>query len=118
MTDIDEQSAMKWEGGELGASVEHARVAKGASARLDASTGMKLVTIRLPVELVDTLKEIAVHHGLGYQPMVRDLLIRFAVSEVKLIQRDEMARLRKLQENDSSQAVDAFFEREREAACG
>ena len=50
---------------------------------IDESLGMQLISIRLPRDLVNVLKEIAQFHGIGYQPMVRDLLHRFAVSEIR-----------------------------------
>ena len=50
---------------------------------IDDSLGMQMISIRLQRDLVNVLKEIAAFHGIGYQPMVRDLLYRFAVSEIK-----------------------------------
>lgn len=116
MSDIDEARNALWESGELGASPEHARVAKGASARLDAATNMRLVTMRLPNALVDTLKDIASHHGVGYQPMVRDLLTRFAVSELRAIRREQEDSLAEFQQSGATSAIDAFFEREKKFA--
>jgi hypothetical protein len=46
---------------------------------------MKLVTIRLPIPMIDALKTIAQYHGIGYQPMVRDLIGRFVASEIPAI---------------------------------
>lgn len=50
---------------------------------IDESLGMQMISIRLQRDLISVLKEIAQFHGIGYQPMVRDLLHRFAVSEIK-----------------------------------
>ncbi|MDO4709084.1 MAG: hypothetical protein Q4B94_04575 [Pseudomonadota bacterium] len=116
MNEIDEARNELWETGALGASPEHARVAKGASARLDAATNMRLVTMRLPNALVDTLKDIASHHGVGYQPMVRDLLMRFAVSELRAIRREQEDSLMEFQQSGATSAVDAFLEREKKVA--
>ncbi len=52
---------------------------------IDESLGMQMISIRLQRDLVNVLKEIAEFHGIGYQPMVRDLLHRFAVSEIKAL---------------------------------
>lgn len=52
---------------------------------IDDSLGMQMISIRLQRDLISVLKEIATFHGIGYQPMVRDLLHRFAVSEIKAI---------------------------------
>ena len=52
---------------------------------IDESIGMQMISIRLQRQLLTLLKEIAKHHGIGYQPMVRDLLQRFAYSEIRTI---------------------------------
>lgn len=81
-------SAENWENGKLGASPEHAvRVSdeSAASVAKAAGQGMRLISMRMPDELIDVLKEIAEYRGVGYQPMVRDLLKRWAVGEIKAI---------------------------------
>ena len=52
---------------------------------INEALGMQMISIRLQRDLINVLKEIAAYHGIGYQPMVRDLLHRFAVSEIKEI---------------------------------
>lgn len=81
-------SAENWENGKLGTSPEHAvRVPDEEAAAIDkaAGHGMQLISMRMPKDLIDTLKEIARYRGVGYQPMVRDLLKRWAVGEIKTI---------------------------------
>lgn len=73
-----------WGNRELGASEEHVRVAK-TSQSLDDKLGLQAISIRLPKTLIANLKAIAAHHDIGYQPMVRDLLSRFADAEMKQI---------------------------------
>lgn len=75
-----------WESGQLGMSEEHVRVATPEEvAQVDEALGLQLISIRLQKGLLEALKVIAKHHGIGYQPMIRDLLNRFAISESKQI---------------------------------
>jgi predicted DNA binding CopG/RHH family protein len=44
----------------------------------DRALGMRLISIRLDDELIDSLKAIAASRGILYQPMIRQVLERFA----------------------------------------
>jgi len=76
------QETCRLESGELGVSIEHA-VANGQDHEkaVDAALAMQLISIRLPNSLIDDLKKIAADEGLGYQPMIRRILVRFAAAE-------------------------------------
>lgn len=79
-----EGSIENWEKGVLGMDMESAeRVSAEEAAAIDKAAGMQLISIRLERDLISALKSIAKYHGIGYQPMVRDLLRRFAISETK-----------------------------------
>jgi hypothetical protein len=81
-----EGSIENWENGSLGMDKDYAkRVSADDSAAIDKAAGLQLISIRLERDLITALKSIARHHGIGYQPMVRDLLHRFAISESKQI---------------------------------
>lgn len=73
-----------WDTRELGASEEHAAVAgpEHLSALSDALS-MQSISIRLPKEMIDAYKLIAAHHGVGYQPLMRDILQRFIPEGLK-----------------------------------
>jgi hypothetical protein len=73
-----------WESRQLGASAAHAQVA-GAEhlAALDGALGLQSISIRLPKELIESYKLIASHHGIGYQPLMRDILQRFVKDGLK-----------------------------------
>ena len=116
MTDLDDSLTTDWEEGRLGMG-ETVRVAKGASARLDAATAMRMVSMRLPGKLVDALKDIADHHGIAYQAMVRDLLGRFVESELKQVLRERIAQIEAMQ-TESTPPVESFMEDTRKAASG
>lgn len=67
-----------WDSRELGADPAHAKVAGAEhAAALEESLGLQSISIRLPRQLIETYKLIASHHGIGYQPLMRDILQRF-----------------------------------------
>lgn len=82
-----------WESGTLGASMEHAKpVAIELDQAIDASLGMQSISIRLPKQLIDAYKLIAAHHGVGYQPLMRDILQRFVPDGLKEVMADHAHR--------------------------
>jgi hypothetical protein len=107
-----------WETGALGRDADFVRVVEPASADLDDGLGLQMISIRLEKTLLRDLKEIAAVHGMGYQPMVRDLLNRFAKAEIRSILE---ARLRDLAEAERANGeppgpVTDFIERQRKTA--
>lgn len=75
-----------WETGALGQDAKHAIAAPAAlSQQVDDALGLQMISIRLPKELIEDFKTIAQFHGLGYQPLMRDALKRFAEGEFKKI---------------------------------
>lgn len=80
------EDACPWESGKLGRSEEHVRVATPEEmAAVDNALGLQMISIRLQKGLLEALKDIAKFHGIGYQPMIRDLLNRFARSEIRTL---------------------------------
>jgi len=72
----------RWESGELGFSVEHARpVSPEHETAVDAALGLQLVPLRLPKTLLDELDLIARKEGLACQALIRRVLARFAATE-------------------------------------
>mgnify|MGYP003450604730 CR=1 FL=1 len=79
-----------WETGLLGQSEEHVKVAGRIDEGLiNDALGLQLISIRLQKTLIDDLKLIAKMHGLGYQPLVRQILTRFADAEKRLLLADK-----------------------------
>jgi hypothetical protein len=73
-----------WESGTLGRSEEHARRASDETkAKIDEALGLQAISIRLPKAVIETYKMLAGMHGVGYQPLMRDALCRFAECEMK-----------------------------------
>jgi len=78
-----EQTPCRWESGELGCSLEHARaVSKEHETAVDDALGLQLVQLRLPKALLDDLELIAREQGLGCHALMRRVLARFSQSEV------------------------------------
>jgi hypothetical protein len=73
-----------WEGRELGADAAYTEVA-GAEhlTALNESLGMQSISIRIPKQMIEAYKLIAAFHGLGYQPLMRDILQRFIPEGMK-----------------------------------
>ena len=81
-----------WDSRELGADQASATVASAEHAvALDDALGLQSISIRLPRQLIETYKLIASHHGIGYQPLMRDILQRFVPEGLKEVM-DEQSR--------------------------
>lgn len=76
-------SAHNWESGKLGQDSEYVAVATDEEElALDSALELKPISIRMPKDLIKRLKIIASVHGIGYQPLMRDVLGRFARAEM------------------------------------
>ncbi|KUF37946.1 hypothetical protein [Comamonas kerstersii] len=79
-----ESTDKAWDERQLGASAEHAQVASAEHlGALNDALGMQSISIRLPKEMIEAYKMIAAHHGVGYQPLMRDILQRFIPEGLK-----------------------------------
>ena len=75
-----------WESEALGADEKHVRVASPEIGKqVDDALGLQMISIRLDKGLIDSFKILAAFHGIGYQPMMRDALKKFAECEMKAI---------------------------------
>jgi predicted DNA binding CopG/RHH family protein len=80
-----------WDTGKLGRDKDHVRVSDRVDEKsIDESVGLVPVSIRLQKSLVNDFKMIAELSGIGYQPLMRQILTRFAECEKKKIIRDMM----------------------------
>jgi len=83
-TDRFHESVEAWEEGKLGRDKKYAEKADAAlQEALDDAIGMQMISIRLQKKLIESLKIVAKHHGIGYQPLIRQLLTRFVMAEFK-----------------------------------
>lgn len=95
----------KWESRELGASEAHARRADIDLNALDESLGLKPISIRLQQGMIDDLKAIAAFHGIGYQPLIKQILARFIESEQKMLANEMIRETIKQRENQDGDAA-------------
>lgn len=78
-----------WEDGLLGTDDEHVIVADNTKEIEDA-LGLQPISIRLQRSLLEDLKAISKLNGIGYQPLIRQVLTRFVTSELKSMLRDRL----------------------------
>ncbi|MGQ6231495.1 hypothetical protein ACUNFK_27215 [Serratia sp. IR-2025] len=114
------RDAQKWDDRELGASDDHVEVASMAEmTAFNDALSLQAISIRLQKNLVSDLKSIAESYGIGYQPMVRDLLQRFVIAEKKQNLRKQLAKLNEQEEKHQQEdtlPVDEFIESIRKQA--
>lgn len=87
-----ESSNENWEKGLLGRDEAYVQVDDtDLEGLVNQSLGMKAISIRLEESLISDFKMIAKHHGLSYQPLMRQVLKRFADAETRRILREYIA---------------------------
>lgn len=52
---------------------------------MDEDLGLQMISIRLSKELINSFKLLGHKYGMGYQPLMREALKRFADGELKII---------------------------------
>jgi len=90
-----------WENGLLGEDLRHAVRAPIDINALHEAVGLKTISIRMPQALLDDLKDLAKIHGLGYQPLMKQVLTRFGECEKKRLLREEASRASGHDESDT-----------------
>lgn len=75
-----------WDDEDIGNDEQFVRkVSASAQKEIDDVLGLQAISIRLPKELIEQFKVLAKIHGMGYQPLMREALKRFALHETKVI---------------------------------
>lgn len=75
-----------WDEGTLGRDERSVRRSTADREReIEEAAELQMISVRLQKELIEKLKFIADHYSIGYQPLMRDVLARFARSELLLI---------------------------------
>lgn len=74
-----------WEDRTIGSEERFVEVATDINAEVDVALDLHPISIRLQKNLVDNLKALSHLHGLGYQPLIRQILTRWVDSEVKIM---------------------------------
>ena len=89
-----------WESGELGNDPKFAKIYEGdIQPQVDEAIVMQPISIRLPKSLIETFKLLGQKHGLGYQPLMRRVLARFAEAEMKLVLNEYVTEQRRVAED-------------------
>ncbi len=79
-------TAEAWESGALGKSDAHVRkTSQEMTAQIDEALGLQAISIRLPKATIEVYKNLAKMHGVGYQPLMRDAICRWADTELKML---------------------------------
>lgn len=65
----------EWESGERGAAAVSAVASSDEGLAVDEALGLQMISIRLPVGVIEQLKARAADEGLKYQPYMRRVLI-------------------------------------------
>lgn len=81
-----------WDTGQLGRAAEFVRPATRETGKaIDAALGLQLISMRLQKSLIEDLKAIASLNGIGYQPLMRQILKRFVDGEKRRLNREMAA---------------------------
>ena len=101
-------TAEAWETGALGRSDAHARRTSAEVAdQIDDALGLQAISIRLPKATIETYKNLAQMHGVGYQPLMRDAICRWAETELKMLLMGAVEAQR-VTKKEPAKAVKAF----------
>jgi len=94
-----------WESGQLGREEQFVKRADdNIEPAIDDALELQLISIRLPKSLIEDFKFIATLSGIGYQPLMRQILTRFADCEKKRILRERAAEIAEKRKKDSEKA--------------
>lgn len=92
-----------WESGQLGQEKEHVKkVEEDIESQIDEAMGLQLISIRLQKSLIEDFKYIAELNGIGYQPLMRQILKRFADCEKKRILREQYYDMKEQQKRKTA----------------
>lgn len=76
-----------WESRQLGADEEFVKVSSEDEEAIDEALALQMISIRLQKSLIHDLKNIAKINGIGYQPLIKQVLKRFVDGEKRLMLR-------------------------------
>ncbi|MBB4844677.1 hypothetical protein HNP55_003221 [Paucibacter oligotrophus] len=86
-----------WETEQLGADAAHAKIATDHEDEIDAALELQPISIRLQKSLIENLKALGQLNGIGYQPLVRQILTRFVECEMKNLLKQRVAEQEAIQ---------------------
>lgn len=75
-----------WESGKLGRDAAYVeRASPELKEEIQGALELQMISLRLQKALIAEFKLIAEYRGIGYQPLMRDVLARFARAEIMQI---------------------------------
>jgi len=80
-----EGTAEAWENDLLGTDAKHAHKSKLDNSVVDEAMDLQMISIRLQKDLLADLKKIAAVNGIGYQPLMKQVLRRYVDSEMRMM---------------------------------
>ncbi|WP_270175181.1 hypothetical protein [Diaphorobacter sp. ED-3] len=90
---MNEESQIDYDS--VGVNESHVAVAPAQlSAALDDALDLQPISIRLQKDLLENLKALAKLNGLGYQPLIRQVLTRWVDCELKSMLREKASSAR------------------------
>ena len=85
------QNIEKWENRELGQDEKFVQHSTHTTPEmLEELLALQPISIRLSKGLIQDLKDIAQLHGLGYQPLIKQILTRFVESEKRMLANEKI----------------------------
>jgi uncharacterized protein (DUF4415 family) len=103
-----ESSDDAWESGKLGRDEKYAVADEQVTTEMDDDLGLQMISIRLSKDLINSFKLLGHKYGMGYQPLMREALKRFADGELKIIAKEileEQSRSLKTSKEKSKKAA-------------
>ncbi len=108
-SEMTDDTVEKWESGELGTNPDYAEKAPEIDdSEIDEALELQPISIRLEKSLIEDFKAFSRIYGVGYQPLIRQVLHRFAEGEKKMLFKQHLAEHRKFetQEADDDNGYD------------
>ena len=94
-----------WESGDLGRDEDFAIKSTRNNDSLDNKLNLQMISIRLQQSLLEDLKNIAELNGIGYQPLMKQILKRFVDAEKKQMLREKATEQRNMEMEKKQVAV-------------
>jgi hypothetical protein len=93
----------RWDTGELGRSEEHMRILSDEEEKdIDDGLGLQHISLRLNKNLIEQLKGLAKLEGIGYQPLIRQVLTKYTKANEHKLDRSLSAA-------EAAQRADGLF---------
>ena len=69
--ELIQSSEQAWESRQFGSDEAYAQRSEQSSESIDDALGLKMISIRLSADLIESYKLLGDKYGMGYQPLMR-----------------------------------------------